>query len=90
MNHSFKKSYVEVIRPIGLIVNVKAEGRKRLICLESQLLLTNNVSQSITLMFKINSLNQFSQDIQEKRSLGLLSDSDESHLNMGKSNEEEA
>jgi hypothetical protein len=41
-------------------------------------------------MFKINSLNQFSQDIQEKRSLGLLSDSDESHLNMGKSNEEEA
>ena len=46
-----------VSRPIGLVVNVKTQGRKRIINFESQLLLANNLLLPVTLVFKIKQIN---------------------------------
>lgn len=42
-----------VSKPVGLIVNVKTQGRKRVISFESQLLIANNNKLALTLVFKI-------------------------------------
>jgi len=63
--------------PQGLIVNVKTQGRKRLISFESQMLIANNNKYPISLVFKIRSINKNSQEIIDKREKGLNLDDSE-------------
>ena len=48
-----KTTYAIVERPIGIIYNVKAVGRKRMVSVESQALIANNLPHPITLVFEI-------------------------------------
>ena len=58
--------------PVGIVVNVKTHGRKRLISFESQLLLSNNLVHPITLVFRINQINQHRQDLLDKKAKGTF------------------
>lgn len=44
-------------------MNVKAVGRKRMISIESQAIIANNLPHPITLVFAIWQINQFAQNI---------------------------
>lgn len=76
-----------VSRPIGLIVNVKTQGRKRIINFESQLLIANNLVLPITLVFKIKQINQNSQEILEKKERGDFQENE--NMNMQASHAKE-
>lgn len=69
-DQAYMDTDVEVHRPVNLIVNVKTQGRKRLIFFESQLLLTNNLEHAITLVFLLNRVNEFNQDDFDKKERG--------------------
>jgi len=72
---------VEVYQPINLIVNIKTQGRKRLIFFESQLLLTNNLEHAITLVFLLNRINEHNQETLDKKEHGMWESKEDTQSN---------
>lgn len=68
-------------------MNVKTQGRKRIINFESQLLIANNLALPITLVFKIKQINQYSQEILEKKERGDFQENE--NMNMQASHAKE-
>ena len=77
-----------VAKPVGLIVNVKTQGRKRVISFESQLLIANNNGLPLTLVFKIRQINRHSQEILDRLEAGDLEQNE--NMNLQPSNAHEA
>lgn len=68
--------YLIVERPIGIVMNVKALGRKRMVSIESQAIIANNLPHPVTMVFQIWQINQHSQSIIDQIVDGSFNDGD--------------